>query len=68
MALLDERGHCRYEDAMPPMLELPMVDESAAKQIMKELREANALTLDGMKARQRLPSKGTMLRKRDEVG
>jgi three-Cys-motif partner protein len=61
--LLNERGLLRYEEALPVMLEVPMVDESAAKRLMKDLRDEGRLVIDGMTAKQRLPKEGCTIRR-----
>jgi hypothetical protein len=50
-------------DVLPPMLEVPMVDRSAAADIMLALRQSGWLAIDGMKPRQRVPNEGCVLRK-----
>lgn len=63
MNLLEERSPRRFEEVLPPMLESPMVDMSAAKRIMTALRDSGHLIIEGMKPRQRLPDEGCTLRK-----
>lgn len=62
-ALLGARSPRRYEDVLPVMLEVPMVDESAAKNLMKALHDGGRLVIDGMEGKQRLPKKGNTLRR-----
>lgn len=62
--LLGERSPLGVAEVLPAMLETPMVDKSAAKKIMIELRDAGHLTIDGMKPKQRSPDDGCTLRMR----
>lgn len=62
-SLLDKKGPRRFMDVLPPMLEVPMVDRSAAADIMLALRQSGWLAIDGMKPRQRVPNEGCVLRK-----
>lgn len=61
--LLEERSPRRFEEVLPPMLEIPMVDKPAAKQIVVALQDSGFLAIEGMKPRQRLPDDGCTLRR-----
>lgn len=61
LAALGERSPLPYEETRPPLLELPMVDESAAKRLIRELHDQGALRIEGLQGKQRLPEEGCRL-------
>ncbi len=52
---LDDRSPLRYEEVLPTLLEVPTVDESAAKRIMRALHDEGRLRIEGLQGKQRLP-------------
>ena len=61
LSALDEKSPLSYEEALPSLLELPTVDESAAKRIMKALHDEGRLRIKGLEGKQRLPRQGCFL-------
>lgn len=63
VGLLERSSPLLFESAIPLMLEIPMVDKSMAKNIIRRLRDTGRLAIEGMKPRQRLPDDGCVLKK-----
>lgn len=55
---LQDRKVIRWDDALPGMLEIPMVWEQDAKAIVKAEREAGRLEVDGLGPKERVPKLG----------
>lgn len=61
LSALDGRTPLRYERIAPAMHELPTVNESAAKHIIRALHDEGRLQIEGLQGKQRLPRSGCRL-------
>lgn len=62
LADLHTRSSIPYEEALPPLLEFPTIDEPTAKRIIRALHDEDELTIVGLQKNQRLPKAGCHLR------
>ena len=59
--LLPNTPRTKYEDALALLLERPYVWESDVKTMIRDLRRAGKLEIEGLKQRERTPKRGHML-------